>query len=148
ERVRHCNLCSCGRSQADSSAEEVSDNTVLDDQRPAGLEQDPGRARTGAVDEQATQADSIARAGVDDDAVLACAHRNSCEIVTLYADRLGNRQGAVTGGIEHVDLTLGGHHVMRMLERPARQRERARVAIAALRRDEDARRLRMRRTSD
>jgi len=127
---------------------ETAHDAVAERQRSAGVEDDAGLAGSAALDDETAQVDRVAGAGIDRDAGAAAGYRNPAKAVALDADRLGDDDRAVAGRIEHIDLAPGRNRIVRVLERSARQCEGARVAVQALRGDEDAGRLRLRGVRD
>jgi hypothetical protein len=59
--------------------------------------------------------------------------------MTLDTDRFADGELPVAGGVEHINLATRRHRVMCMLERATGRGEGARIAVGALRGDEDAR---------
>jgi hypothetical protein len=134
------------RIEFNADIREIPNDALLDGQ---GLAGSVLRAKSGALDDQAGQVDGVARSGVDRDGCATAAHGHASEAMRPDADRLGNVECTISGWVENVDLAIGRHHVMGVLEGAARQREGAGVGVQALRGDEDAgRALGLRRSRD
>src|SRR5262249_4160471 len=97
DRVRHDQVAvGAARDEDDAGVREIADDAPLDDQGLAAEERDAGVSHSGALDDQAAQADLGAGTGADGDAAAAAADGYTGEVVALDADRLGDGEGAVT----------------------------------------------------
>src|SRR5262249_29797201 len=111
---------------ADARAASVKrpDSAMLDGQRAPAVEHDAvAAAEADAFDGQSAQADGVARAGIDADAVQTTGdeYAGLAHAVVDDADRLGDGQRTVAAGIEQGDLAGRKRRVVRLLEGPARR---------------------------
>jgi len=88
------------------------------------------------VDQQPVKGNIVRGAGIDLDTIPA-RHLYPCKPVALDANRLTDGERAVAGRINHVDLAVGGNHVVGALERPTGMRERAWMRVITGSRDKN-----------
>src|SRR5262245_13611801 len=139
-RIGHGKTCDrvVGVIEAETVGGEVADDTILDAQQLSAEVVNPIDADARSVDKQTVQVDLVGVSRTDRDPGAAARHADSGEAVALDANRLGDGDNAVASGVEHVDLAARSDYVVGVLEGAAGLGEGARIAVQALRRDEDA----------
>src|SRR6516162_4214415 len=118
----------------------MTDDAVLDGQRLADVEFNPGRANAGALDGQATKIDFVVRSGIDINGV-GTGNRHDAGLDTRRAsdsDRVSDIQRSKARAVDCGDLAADGYVIKGVLEGLARRPECTRITVVAIRRNEDA----------